>query len=344
MRCRPVVLLIGVMLLIPRWAAADCSLTESGFSAHPYTRSPAHYSAGLVAVQGIVPRDAQGAPSPAGRIRMIGIGMSNAQEPQQVERRELRYAPDRAPQFGFISAAQAGKTALEWANRTHAVWTNAVNKVVAEGSTRFQVQAAEVVMTQAFPDVNGVMTWAQLDAIVGNLKFYFPHLAYIELSSIGYTYYASPNDSRAPVWSVRGDVDLMVEYVLAGAAPTGVWIDLRDIWANGLTANPATSSVSWPAGLTYVCPADFTADLLHPSQTGADKLGRNRVERWRADPVTYGWMFAYPPPPPPAPAARGVLDDATLSAESGCILTGGLPHQGARIVVLAVPPDWCTGL
>lgn len=272
--------------------AKDCTLTSMGLTPSTYQRSATHLQAGLAAATRIVPRNASGVPQSNGQIRIVGIGMSNARLYFKPESGLLKNAPDRHPAIRLVNVAKGGHTATEWASLTHPVWASAVNQVIQSGATALQVQAAHVYMTQDYPVTSGQMTAGQVSAILQNLRHYFPNVSVVYLSPIGYTGYAVPPDAdRAPVWAVHADSLLMAAMVTANTAwPSGLWVDVLDIWADGLTANPKTISQSFPTGLTYRC-EDVVEDGVHPSEVGALRVAQNVLERWRLDAVTHGWMF-----------------------------------------------------
>lgn len=285
-------LTITLLLLgLPLWSEAkNCTITGIGLTPSTYVRAGAHTTAGLAAKVSIVPRTASGTPSPSGLIGMIGIGMSNAKQAQtkfyQIMQVTFGGDPDRHPAFRFILAAQNGKSAESWSVAGDAVWATAQTIVVNTGLTKWQVQAAHVMMTQKYPLTSGGMTAGQVQQILANLVAEFPNIQIIFLSGINYTGYS--NDPALPlVDQTRAPEPFPHDDSLVLAGQVGLvpqWTDFTDLWADGTTPNPLT-------GLTYVC-ADIESDGVHlVASTGAKKVGYSLRDRWKADPVTQGWMF-----------------------------------------------------
>lgn len=275
---------------MPIWSVAkNCMNTSIGFTPSNYIRDELHTLAGISAKIGIVPRSSGGIPNSLGYIGMIGIGMSNAKQIHNkfYQIMEVTFGGDktRHPAFRFVNASQNGKTAESWSIANNNVWTTAQTYVINRGLTRWQIQAASVIMTQKYPLTYGAMTSGQMQQILNNLINQFPNIQIIYLSGINYTGYSNDptlplvDQTRAPEPFPYYDSLLLADMI--GINPR--WIDFTDLWADGIITNSLT-------GLNYIC-SDVEIDGVHPTAIGAQKIAYSIRDRWKKDPVTKGWMF-----------------------------------------------------
>jgi hypothetical protein len=295
------------------YAAADCSLTSlsaAGLAGGPiaYVRSAVKGDEGYQAAQQIVPRDTAGNPSTSGKVGFLMIGNSNARTTHIFYRQVyLADTTRRLSTFVPIQAAQAGKTATEWADPAGVAWTTTATNVAGFGIASLQVQAAHVMMTEQSPATRGAMREAQLRQIVANLLANYPNVKMVWFSPMNYTGY-SGTYTLAPEPFINHDAALMAQLVDAPDWP--VWVDFLDLWADGVNAHPQT-------GLSYACADVAQADGVHPyspsstemiavgyAPRGAHKMALSLHDRWMADPLTARWMRVGASAPPPAPTTH----------------------------------------
>jgi hypothetical protein len=117
-------------------------------------------------------------------------------------------------------------------------------------------------MTQSYPAQYGLMTAAQLHAIVDNARARFPGLALGYMAGLPSTRWsdtpllASKNRDRAPEWSVNADSHVMASVAESLPLP----MVFLDHWSDADIANPLTGAVE-------TC-ARKLVDGVHPTVDG----------------------------------------------------------------------------
>jgi len=253
----------------------------------------AHRAAGLAAARQIVPMDAGGAPSAAGRYAFVSIGMSNTTQEFSVFKTLSDADAARDQRLVVVDGAQGGMTASEWANPACACWTILESRLQAAGLAAPQVAAAWVKVANAQPTEGFPAAAERLRqhtaAVLRQLTTRFPNLRVAYLSSRIYAGYATSLLNPEPYAYESGfAVRWVIEDQLAGRlAPGSVpWLAWGPyLWADGL--RPRAD------GLTWAC-SDFASDGTHPSAAGRRKVADLLLQFVRTDATAREWYLATP--------------------------------------------------
>lgn len=264
------------------------------------TPPAAHQAAALAAAAQVVPRDASGAPDPAGWIGMIAVGMSNTTHEFGAFERNADADPTRDARVVLMDTGFGGQTATIIANPAASYWTTMNQRIAAMGLTAAQVQVAWLKEAEAQPP-NNFPLHAQalrdtLKKVVQNLHVKYPNLRLCYLSSRIYGGY-SPQGTLNPEpqayesgfsvkWLIEdqlnGDPNLNYGQ-LPGAvkAPLLLWGPY--LWADGI--NPRSDGLTWPL-------ADLESDHVHPSPSGEQKVAGLLAAFFAGDPTAAAWWPA----------------------------------------------------
>jgi hypothetical protein len=363
MRMRRWWMQIGLLLaLTDRAGAADCTNTSVGFvplgdlGVGTYLGlyegglyeggsdvPPAdHRLAGLAQVAKVVPRDAQGAPEPLGRIGLISIGMSNTtMEWCAVNGLDCtawsftgiaEADPDVDHQHVVIvNGASSGQTAPMWTDPEGGNYDRIRDAVLpVYGLTTAQVQVAWVKLANGNPtlplpsaNADAFVLERHLGDVMRALRVTFPNLAIVFLSSRIYAGYTTFPLNPEPYayeagFSMKWLIDAQVRQkrglgadatagdldYATGVAPWIAWGPY--LWADGLT--PRSD------GLTWSC-EDFASDGTHPSNAGQAKVADRLLAFFLGSEYTAPW-FRIPEPAAAAPVAIAALLGRARYAQS----------------------------
>lgn len=267
----------------------------------------AHLDAARKELARIVPLDANGEPSPGGRIVLISIGMSNTTGEFQLFKKLADQDPAKSAKVIIVDCAQGGKDAATWARSDNAVWNVTARNLSDAHVAPKQVQAVwlkhalvGVAMYGEFPKHTEVLK-EDLISILNIARRQYPNLRVAYLSSRIYGAYT--NSPPPPVatnpepyayegafavrWviqeQIKGDKRLNYDPAKGDvAAPLVLWGPY--LWANGVT--PRKSD-----GLTYQRD-DLVEDGVHPSPTGRQKVAGLLLTFFRTDPLARDWFAA----------------------------------------------------
>ncbi len=230
----------------------------------------------------IVPRDADGNPSPAaGLVGFITIGMSNATQEFKVFERFVDNRVNRHSRVVLVNTAQGGQAADVIADPVAPYWQGVMDKLTAAGLSPQQVQVAWIKQAQAnpvtaFPD-HAQNLQADLTEVIQIARELFPNLRIAFLSSRIYGgYSANPLRGEPLSYETGFAVKWLIEDQIGGnpalnfdpnegpvEAPLLLWGPY--IWADGI--NQSASGLKWIV-------LDFEPDGVHPSLRGELKVGR----------------------------------------------------------------------
>lgn len=280
-----------------------------------------HATAGLVRAAAITPLDASGSPSPAGKIVLLSLGMSNTTQEfcsqngltpcnawTFVGQALADPAVNHSTLF-FVNGARSGQTAATWDSPTDPNYNRVRDTDLANaGATEAQVQVAWVKVANPGPmtslPVAGADAYTletQMGNIVRALKTRYANLRLVFLSSRIYAGYATTMLNPEPYayesgfavkWLIQAQIDQMrnggtVVDTRAGDLNTNTgapWIGWGAyLWANGTT--PRSDGLIW-------VPADLEGDGTHPSQSGEQKVGGLLLSFFKGDPVSRPWFLA----------------------------------------------------
>lgn len=301
--------------------------TYKGFAGGLYpgaanTEPAAHASAGLSRAQSIAPLDTAGNPSPAGKIALVSIGMSNTTQEFCSGGSTTntcsswtfmgQAAADAAVNHTtlvLVNGARGGQTAQTWDSPTDANYDSiSLNRLPVLGVTEKQVQVAWVKVANAGPRDSLPSTASdayQLETDMGGvvraLKVRYPNLKLVFLSSRIYAGYATTTLNPEPYayesgFAVKWLIEAQIRQMANGGTVTdqragnlnydsGVapWLGWGPyLWANGMTARAGD-------GLTWA-PTDLANDGTHPSQSGQQKVGTMLLTFFKGSPFAKCWF------------------------------------------------------
>jgi hypothetical protein len=257
---------------------------------------PAHAAAAQAALAQVQPLDANGKPSPDGKIVLITIGMSNTTQESQAF---LRAAANvKGPHVVLVDGAQGGQTASVIANPEARYWSVSDERVKAAGVTPAQVQVAWLKEANAGPS-GGFPSAARklsddLASDVRVAKARYPNLRVIYLSSRIYAGYATTGLNPEPYayesafavrWPIqaqmKGDAGLNIDPKKGEVkAPVLLWGPY--LWADGEKGRRA-GDVVWKK-------EDLGPDGTHPSESGRKKVADLLVKFFKEDALGRGWF------------------------------------------------------
>jgi hypothetical protein len=265
-------------------------------------RPPAHGAAGLALAKQVQPLDADGRPSPDGKIVLLSVGMSNTTQEFSVFKAQADADPDRNPKLVLVDGAQGGMTAARTGNPDDngsgtKYWTTVDQRLKAAGVTRAQVQAAWIKQADAGP-TQGFPAYAktleeELARIVRLLHTRFPNLKLVYVSSRTYGGYARTGLNPEPYAYESGfSVKWLIEQQLRGESSLNYdpakgevkapWLSWGPyLWANGMRPNAD--------GLAYA-EGDFAGDGTHPSGSGRRKVAEQLLRFFKTDPTARPWF------------------------------------------------------
>jgi hypothetical protein len=259
----------------------------------------AHRRDALGEIVGIVPRDAEGKPSPDGRIVFVSISMSNATQEFSYFKRVADADPAKSPAVTIVDCAQGGQAMAEWAPPNANPWLAAERRIADAGVTSKQVQAAWVKLANKGPSgdlqTHGRKLEADTIAVLRNAKARFPNLRVAYLSSRIYGGYSAGRLNPEPYayesafavrWillrQIEGDAALNWDSRADVKMPILLWGPY--LWADGM--NPRKSD-----GLIWTRD-DLAQDGTHPSQSGRAKVANMLLEFFKKSDLAKGWFAA----------------------------------------------------
>ncbi len=271
-------------------------------------RPSAHTAAGTALAKKIEPLDKEGTPGADGKVVLLTIGMSNTNQASSGFLRMAKNETGLNPKLVIINGALGGMVANRIqtldGNKTYGngqnikYWPYVDEQLSKAGVTRPQVQAiwlkeADPGPTLPFPDHAKLLQEEQVK-ILHILHDRFPNLKLLYLSSRIYGGWAKMRLNPEPYayesnfsvkWLVeqqlQGDPDL--NYDPAKGAVRSPWLSWGPyLWANGTTPRAD--------GFFYLEDDLREDDRTHESEQGQDKVGRELVKFFKADPTSRGWF------------------------------------------------------
>jgi hypothetical protein len=344
---------------LPMSLAADCSVTSVNrtpindlgaglylgqFQGGLYpgglnTLPTAHGDLGAMRAFAARPLNLAGQPSPAGRVVLISVGMSNTSQefsrfiPMAAASQSVNHTT-----LAIVNGAQGGQDAQAWQQPTQPTYDVVQTRLQQAGLSEAQVQAVWLKQADAGP--NSALPAANADAYVlltrlGNIvraiKVRYPNIRVVFLSSRIYAGYASTGLNPEPYsyesalsakWLIQAQANQMSG---GGIDPNAGDLDANTVapwlawgpylWADGLT--PRSD------GLTWLC-SDLNTDGTHPSTAGADKVAALLLDHLLASPFSRGWFGLYSVADIDRDGDADAADDALFVS----VLLGGNPTPG----------------
>lgn len=263
----------------------------------------AHAELAKKAAAKIQPLDADGKPSPNGKVGLLAIGMSNTNQAfggfMDVARRDT----DKSANVVLINAAQGGVDARRWAGVTKAKmdpWELLAQRLKQANVTEKQVQVIWIkhgnigpAQDGEFPKHAKLMT-DQLGVIVRMAKEKCPNAQLCFVSNRTYGGYSKGSLNPEPYayenafsvkWlidaQIKGDKELNADPD-KGAVKAPVLLWGAYLWADGKTARKDN-------GFTWQ-PEDVGNDGTHQSGVGSRKIGELMLTFFKNDPYSKPWF------------------------------------------------------
>ncbi|MBI2850792.1 MAG: hypothetical protein HYX80_07105 [Chloroflexi bacterium] len=282
------------MTAADRYKGEDGGLYGGGLNTPPAR----HREAALKALGETKPLDANGNPSPEGKIVLVSLGMSNTTQEFSVFKKLADADPEKSPNLRIVDGAQGGQTALVWATKEDP-WRVLEQRLSAAGVTPSQVQIiwakqANAQPRNAFP-AEAKALQEQLAIIMRRIKERYPNVKIVYLSSRTYGGYATTALNPEPHayesafairWLIRsqidGNADLNYDPNLGPAvSPLILWGPY--LWADG--ANPRSDRLIWERN-------DFVeTDRTHPSDSGRTKVARLLLDFFKTNELARSWFL-----------------------------------------------------
>jgi hypothetical protein len=263
------------------------------------TPPAAHLKAGLKAAKSVVPLDAEGKPSPDGKIVLLSCGMSNTTMEYHVFQQKAAQDTSLNPRLTIVDGAQGGKTAKVTANPQAPYWEVNDQRLAAAGVTGKQVQVVWIKQANAGPSEGfpAAAKALQNDVVetLHNLHDRFPNLKIAYLSSRIYAGYATSPLNPEPYayeggfamkWIIADQIAGKPElnYDPAKGAVKAPWVAWGPyLWMDGM--KPRKSD-----GATWLKDDVVPTDRTHPSDSGRDKVAAMLLTFLKTDPTSKPWF------------------------------------------------------
>jgi hypothetical protein len=244
----------------------------------------------------IAPLDAEGRPSPDGKIGLVSISMSNATQEYSLFKQLADRDPQKSPSVAVVDCAQGGQAMAEWVDPGARPWTEAKSRLARADVSLRQVQVIWVKLANKSPrgELPEHVDKLKRDtrAVLRNAKALFPNLRIAYLGSRIYAGYAATPLNPEPyayegAFAVRGlireqmagDAELACE---GDSAPVPLLLWGPYFWADGTTPRKADGLV-WER-------ADLGGDGTHPSESGRRKVADQLLAFFKTDTLASSWF------------------------------------------------------
>jgi hypothetical protein len=278
----------------------DGGLYGSGKNTPP----EAHQAAAARELAKVVPLDADGKPSPGGKIVLLSIGMSNTTMEFSKFKEMADACPVKSPRLIIVDGAQGGMDAARWNARDGTpVWGVVAKRLEAAGVTAKQVQVAWIKHARIQPAQYGDFPGHAEELkghIIGSIelaKEHFPNLRVAYLSSRIYAGYAATQLNPEPFSYESGFVvRSVIQDQIKGSAPLNYDPAKGDakaplllwgpyLWGDGITPRKSDGLV-WKR-------EDLAPDGTHPSpSSGREKVARLLLDFFMHDAGAKTWFCA----------------------------------------------------
>lgn len=267
-----------------------------------------HRLAAMAAARQIRPLDAEGRPSPDGKVVLISVGMSNTTQEFRAFMRLADRDADKSPSVVLVDGAQGGMEASAWASPEKVKragrpdpWTVLDRRLQQAVVTAKQVQVAWIEQARANPAALGEFPRHaealkdDLAVIIRRLKSRFPNLGIAYLSSRIYAGYAATPLNPEPYayesafsvrWLIRDQIgcksDLNPD---SGKGPVTAPLLLWGpyLWADGVKGRKVDGLLGQRV--------DLAGDGTHPSESGQRKVAALLLKFFKTDPTAREWFL-----------------------------------------------------
>jgi hypothetical protein len=256
----------------------------------------AHQRAAEAALQRITPLDAEGKPSPTGKIVFLSLGMSNAAGEFMVFKELADKDPDKSPDVTILNGAVGGAGVRSWTRPQSGTWLEVDKRLKEANLSPAQVQVAWIKHAEAMPDPDKVLLQYAKDVrddiarTVPIMQSRFPNLRIAYFSSRTYGGYNAVGRRRVNPEPFAYETAFSVRWVIQDQingkahrydrSPVLLWGPY--LWADGIHARKD--------GLTWVR-NDFTKDGVHPTRdTGGRKVAGQLLKFFKENPNAKPWF------------------------------------------------------
>ncbi|HLB27812.1 MAG TPA: hypothetical protein VJK47_01225 [Dehalococcoidales bacterium] len=282
------------MTAAERYKGEDSGLYGSGLNTPPAH----HREAALKALAEVKPLDANGTPSPEGKIVLVSLGMSNTTQEFSVFKKLADADPEKSPSLRIVDGAQGGQTALIWATKEDP-WRVLEQRLGAAGVTPQQVQIiwakqANAQPKDAFP-AEAKALQEHLAIIVRRIKERYPNVKVVYLSSRTYGGYATTALNPEPHayesafairWLIQSQIDGNADLnfdLNTGPVVSPLLLWGPYLWADG--TNPRSDKLVWER-------SDFVeTDRTHPSDSGRTKVAKLLLDFFKKNELARAWFL-----------------------------------------------------
>ena len=288
-----------------RYKGEDGGLYGGGRNSPP----EAHFKAALAEAVKIQALDADGKPSPNGKIVLMTHGMSNTTLESQRFIEVANADPLKNPAVVLVDGAQGGMDSRKWIEDTHtrsgaSPWDRLERRIKSAGATPPQVQviwmkhAISLKNDARMRHFGGFPNYARqlqgdMAQLVVMLKKRYPNLRLVYVSSRSYGGYAATPLNPEPyayesAFGVRWLIQDQIKGVeslnyASGKTPLLLWGPY--LWADGEKGRKFDD-------LAY-SREDFREDGTHPSDSGQQKIAEQLVKFFTTDPTANMWFVKH---------------------------------------------------
>jgi Cu/Ag efflux protein CusF len=262
-----------------------------------------HEAAGVALAKKVQPLDADGKPSPEGKIVLLSIGMSNTTQEFRVFKKLADADRDKNSKLTIVDGAQGGMTAArikdpESKDGGTQFWTTVDNRLKDANVSHAQVQAVWIKEADAGPNEKFPKYPEKLQAEMGEiarvLHKRFPNVKLVYLSSRIYGGYATTKLNPEPYAYESGfAVKWLIEQQIKGDKSLNYDADKGEVKAPWLSWGPylwANGTTKREDGLSYDR-EDLAGDGTHPTASGADKVAKQLLQFFKSDTTTKPWFL-----------------------------------------------------
>lgn len=257
-----------------------------------------HLEAALREAAKVEPLDANGKPSPDGKIVLLGVGMSNTTREYSRFKEIADADPAKSPRVMIVDGAQGGQDARITSDPAAEFWTRIDGRLRQAGVTAMQVQVIWLKQAIARADAEfpaeAKRLQGYLAAIMNICQQRYPNARICYLSSRTYGGYALTPLSPEPhayegAFAVRwlihdqitGEAKLNFDPARGPVkAPLLLWGPY--LWADGATPRQD--------GFRYQREDVTEKDGTHPTDSGRQKVAEQLLKFFKHDPTAKAWF------------------------------------------------------
>lgn len=255
-----------------------------------------HRLAAQGAVNKITPLDAQGKPAKDGRIVFISLGMSNTYGEFSMFKEVADSDPQKSPDVLLVNCAVGGAGVSSWAKPGSGVWQTVAARLKEANVTPEQVQVAWVKHAEPGPEPDSSpLEYAKkvkenIELSLAITRSTFPNLRVVFLSSRIYGGYNTAGLRKVnpepfayeTAFSVRWVIQDQINSEKNNRTERPVLLWGPYLWADGVTPRKSDKLV-WER-------TDLTADGVHPSMNGRQKVVNLLLEYFKNNPDAKIWF------------------------------------------------------